>query len=428
MQMGLTLGEKQIVPRVCLVSPGHLSTNPRLVKEASALSAAGFSVSIVCGQYLRSGRIADIALAEPTWEVHTVPFGPSEASRSTYLRQTLIQRTAKLATRAGYRSLVAVAHAPISYDLARTVLSLRPADLYIAHYPAALPAAAQAARYHGTRYAYDAEDFHLGDWPDTPEFDLERHLVRCIEGNYLPGCAFVTAASPLIAKALSRAHGIELPTVVLNVFPSKQAPTEPTPMGTASPGPSLYWFSQTIGPNRGLECAVRAIGLARSRPHLYLRGTLASGYGAILENIALEAAAETRVHILQPAAPNEMEQLAAIHDLGLCSENGHTQNRQKSLTNKLFSYLLSGVPPLMSDTTAQQAFAKEAGLTELVYPIDDAAALANLVDRYLLAPPLLAAMRENVWQLGQNAYNWDTESRVTLSLVNVTIDQTRCGP
>ena len=41
-----------------------------------------------------------------------------------------------------------------------------PADLYIAHYPAALPAAAIAARRHGALYAFDAEDFHLGDLPD----------------------------------------------------------------------------------------------------------------------------------------------------------------------------------------------------------------------------------------------------------------------
>ena len=191
------------------------------------------------------------------------------------------------------------------------------ADLYIAHYPAALPAAAIAAQRHGARYAFDAEDFHLGDTPDGPEYDAQRQMLRAIEGRYLPGCAYVTAASPGIADAYVEAYDIARPTVVLNVFPRAQAPIRPTPRGTAAPGPSVYWFSQTIGPDRGLECAVRAIGRAQSRPHLYLRGTPAAGFLDHLRKIASEADALDRLHVLPPAAPSEMVRLAAAYDVGL---------------------------------------------------------------------------------------------------------------
>lgn len=97
------------------------------------------------------------------------------------------------------------------------------AELYIAHYPAALPAAAAAARRHGALYAYDAEDFHLGDWPDDPAYALEKQLVRSIEARYLPGCAYVTAASPGIADAYCKAFDIDRPRVILNVFPLSHA-------------------------------------------------------------------------------------------------------------------------------------------------------------------------------------------------------------
>src|SRR5262249_50160267 len=156
---------------------------------------------------------------------------------------------------------------------------------------AALSAAAVAARMHGARYAYDAEDFHLGDWPNVPAYEIERRLVRAVEGRYLPGCAYVTAASPGIARAYAEAYGIERPRVVLNTFPLAHAAPGPTPRGSAQPGPSLYWFSQIIGPERGLECAVRAIGRAATRPHLYLRGTPAAGFAATLLDLAQEAGA-----------------------------------------------------------------------------------------------------------------------------------------
>ena len=153
-----------------------------------------------------------------------------------------------------------------------------PADLYIAHYPAALPAAALAAQQHRTSYAFDAEDFHLGDLPDEPIYDVQRQRLQIIERLYLPGCAYMTAASPGIADAYVKAYATTRPTVVLNAFPKDCAPCSSTSRGAAVPGPSIYWFSQTIGPDRGLECAVRAIGQMALRPYLYLRGTPAVGF------------------------------------------------------------------------------------------------------------------------------------------------------
>ena len=35
--------------RICLVSPQHLASNPRLVKEADALHEAGIAVRVIAG-------------------------------------------------------------------------------------------------------------------------------------------------------------------------------------------------------------------------------------------------------------------------------------------------------------------------------------------------------------------------------------------
>ncbi|WP_143111373.1 glycosyltransferase family 4 protein [Hyphomicrobium facile] len=295
------------------------------------------------------------------------------------------------------------------------------AELYIAHYPAALPAAAAAARRYGALYAYDAEDFHLGDWPDDPAYAMERRLVRGIEARYLPGCAYVTAAAPGIADAYCEAFDIDRPRVILNVFPLSQSPPAPTPRGTAEQGPSVYWFSQTIGPGRGLECAVRAVGLARTRPHLHLRGTPAADYGEYLKKIAVDAGAASLIHILPPDDPEKMECLAAAYDIGLVAETGHSKSRQLCLTNKLFSYLLAGVPPLMSDTAAHRKFAEETFMTDFIYPIDDVDALAGLLDQVLGDPNRLATARADAWRLGQNRYNWERESGGLVEAVNRAI-------
>ena len=236
------------------------------------------------------GRARQIeALASRLWSVaQTLPFGP-DAPRPVRVLQLLRQHSARLMVHAGIElpAVVRAAWHPISPDLVRAAIRV-PADLYIAHYPAALPAAAIAARHYGALYAFDAEDYHLGDFSEIPQHNAERRMVRAIEGRHLRGCAYVTAASPGIAEAYVKSYGITRPTVALNVFPRPQAPPGPTSAGTTVPGPSVYWFSQTIGPNRGLECAVRAIARTRSRPHFYLRGTLARNFADRLQKIAAE--------------------------------------------------------------------------------------------------------------------------------------------
>ena len=397
--------------RICIVTPGQVGSNPRMLKEAWALHDAGNDVNVIATRI--RGRLEVKDYSSIPWHPKLVDLRSNWRWRGYRAFQLACRSIARTTGSAGFTDR---GHSAFTIPL--MAASLRaPADLYIAHYPPALPAAAAAAKRHNARYAYDAEDFHLGDWPDDPKFDSERRLVRSIEGRYLPGCAFVTAASPMIADALAEAYSIARPCVVLNVFPKCQAPVAPALKGSAAPGPSLYWFSQTIGQDRGLECAVRAIGIARMAPHLYLRGVLAAGYGQTLEKLAREAGVGGRVHVLPPAASEDMERLAAAYDLGLCAEPGHTKNNRRALSNKLFSFLLAGLPPVMSKTPAQLRFAEEAGLADLVYPINDVPSLAAILDRYLSNPHLLAATRANVWRMGQETLNWDVECK---KLINLT--------
>jgi glycosyltransferase involved in cell wall biosynthesis len=207
------------------------------------------------------------------------------------------------------------------------------------------------------------------------------------------------------------------PTVVLNVFPLAHAPGGPTPAGTAVPGPSLYWFSQTVGPDRGLDTAVAALGLARSRPHLYLRGAKAAGFAQRLHDLARKNGVEGRVHLLEPAAPADMERLAAAYDIGLVSDIGHVENRRIALTNKLFSFLLAGIPVVASAIPAHRDLANALGPALALYDPDNSEQLANAVDALLLDPDRLRLARSEAWRLGQDRYNWEQERAALLAAV-----------
>jgi len=399
---------------ICLVTPGHLGSNPRIVKEADALIQQGHQVHVVYAQtHCRDlDRDASI-LKSARWQAHPVRgLAGSVGHRLRRLRQLAADATCRHWPQSLQLATIAQHH--LANRLRRSVGRIR-ADLYIAHYVAALPAVAAAAHRQNSIYAFDAEDFHGGEWPDSPDYDHQRQLIRTIEAAYLPGCSHVTAASPGIARAYADAYGIPMPVVVRNVFPLAHAPLGPTPRGTAAPGPSLYWFSQTIGPDRGLECAVRAIALAQSRPNLFLRGFISDAFRSRLEEVALNEGVQDRLHLLPPAPPDQLERLAAAYDLGLVAETGHTENRRIALTNKLFSYALAGVPAVISDIPSHRDYISQAGDSARLFRVDDPTSLASTIDSFLLGDGhTLREARLDAFHLGQRKLNWDVEQIVFL--------------
>ena len=406
---------------ICLLTPGHLSTNPRIVKEADALVEAGHRVHVISADYSDWARRADA-------EFETASTGRSTKLplRSGGAKMHQISSACDTNRRAHPRTVAgSTCRKRGSVGLSRGVARSREiclcacrADLYVAHYVAALPAAAAAAKRHRAIYAFDAEDFHLGDLPDAKVHAAEKRLIRNIESRYLPDCAYVTAASPGISGKLMSTYGIARPQVLLNVFPSSEAPSRPTSAGNVRPGPSVYWFSQTIGRDRGLECAVRAIAKAISRPHLYLRGIPSPSFRSEIEAIAASLGVADRLHLLPPAAPGEMVALAADYDLGLVGETGTTLNRRIALTNKQFTYLLAGVPILMSAVPAHRDFAAQCGDAAKLYPVDDEQALAECMDSWLLDETALDASRCTAWRLGQEQFNWEVEKRKLIDIVS----------
>ena len=262
-------------PRICLVSPSHPCCNPRLVKEADALHEAGFAVHAVVTRYLPALDALDRAVFAGAGWTHSVVdvTRPMTRLRHKFLQRFSRRRLAEASSPTA--RLAALAHAPVSDDLVRAAGRV-PADLYLGHVLAALPAVVAVAARRRTLAGFDAEDFHTAELPDTPGNAIELKARRCLEQTLLPSCAHFTAAAPLIAEAYRTSYGFTA-VPVLNVFPRRLAPAA----GTApAPGrrPTLYWFSQTVGPDRGLESLMDALGCMRTVCDVHLRGMPAPDY------------------------------------------------------------------------------------------------------------------------------------------------------
>jgi hypothetical protein len=390
--------------RVCLVTPGHPSTDPRLVKEADALVEEGASVTVVHGRFIAWADSVDLEFAQRAWQRIGVPFGPLAAPVDR-LRQGVQHRLARLGERFGLPGAEGrERHAfhPVAEDLLQATRRVV-ADVYLAHNLAGLVAAGPVALARGALLGFDAEDDHVEELPDTTAAAPERARRDALLRQWLPHCEHLTAASPRIARALSARYGRAFEPV-LNVFPCSDAAGLD---GPATPDTdTLYWVSQTIGPGRGLEVVAQALGRLRSPASLVLRGRPVHGFVSALQSAAGPAA---RIGVEPPLPPGRVTASFAGHALALSTEIGDTQNRRDCLGNKIFHALLAGTPVLLSDTPAQRELAESLGPAALCLPIDDADALARRLDDWLADPAARRAAAGHAWGIARARYCWDVE-------------------
>jgi glycosyltransferase involved in cell wall biosynthesis len=113
-----------------------------------------------------------------------------------------------------------------------------------------------------------------------------------------------------------------------------------------------------------------------------------------------------------------MAELASAYDLGLVAETGFTPNHRIALSNKQFTYLLAGVPALLSDTPGHCAIAGEAEGAAFLFRGEDAGSLAEHVDRLLGEPEALAQARRRAFELGRTRFNWEIEKATLLDCVS----------
>lgn len=398
--------------RFCLVTPAHVCNNPRLVKEADALHAAGHAVRVVS---LR-GRDAEAArdgvlMSTRGWRLDTVDVG-RESARVRWLVNSVAQRGAEHAFALGFRRGLVRDLAASRFVVPLALAAARePADVYIAHNVEALPAAAWAARRHGAQLAFDIEDLYEGIPPDGEEHVAERERIVAVQRRYLPACDRLTAAAPGIADEIARRYGVTRPLPILNAFPASDRPAEPiVRRDRVSDAPALYWFSQTLGPDRGIEDALGALALLETPAQLYLRGAIDASYRATLLGRAAELGVADRLHLLDVVPPGEIVARAAEHDIGLALEQPATLNRALCVTNKLFVYMLAGLAVVATDTRGQRGVLATAETGALLYPPGDAAALASRLRTLLTTPGALARARAAALSAALGPFAWEREA------------------
>lgn len=413
--------------RIIIVSGIQLSTNPRVVKEADTLAAAGYDVEIVGVTLEPALAERDRQLSEGKLWTYTTLFDASSAAWSDRLKF--------LAARVRLRFWREV-HARFGVSNPRQLGIAGPeilrhcldhfADLYIVHNPQALWVGVKLSK-RGRVVGVDMEDWYSEML--LPE-DRRGHAIESLrrwEKIMLREAAYSTTTSHRLSEALASSCHCAPPAVLYNTFSWRERDAiDGKVLDRVNPALlSLCWFSQVVGRGRGLETLMDALAGVRVPFEIHLRGHCRPDYRQLLLARAPEAWKE-RIHF-HPQVPHaELISRIAEHDFGLAAEIPYSRNTQLTITNKLHHYLLAGLPVVASDTDGQREVAALANGAVTIFEAGSASALAAVLNSILADRDNLRTGRERALLAAERFFCWERSAPVLLQCVAEALE-TRQG-
>lgn len=415
--------------KICIVTPGYISSNPRVVKEADALAKAGFNVRVVFSE----GGLDELIgydyqlLKQKNWQYDIVKWSPLRKKEKflhykTKLRHFAARRLPGCLYR--FSRFAEFAEGRVYKELAK-LAALKKADIYIGHYPAGLAAAAYAARQWEVKLGYDSEDLHTGEFPENSK---KTQRVKIIEQRYLPLCSIITASSALIGSELMSRYKVKKPLVIYNVFPLEERKS----MGKQKKEKkrkevSFYWYSQVIGLDRGIQDLIKAARLVKGNFQIHLRGHIREDVQKKLKNLAKKNGVEKKLYFHSFIRPGELLFRAAEHDVGFALEWPVNRNRNISVSNKMFFYMLAGLAIAATGTAGQKQIMENNPQIGFLYKPGNYEELAAKLNELILSPGKLAACKEASLEAAEKTWNWERESKKLTENISKILEKT-CYP
>lgn len=398
--------------KILILTSAHLCRNPRVVKEAGALGVAGHDVTVMSiSAQPRFERIDRELMRGLPFQRATIDYA---ADTSTARIADFFQRGATWAARRLCSELeieTAQTLGPASALLRRA--RKFPADLTIVHTEIPIWVAQYLIR-DGRRVAVDVEDWYSEDLLYADRKSRPLKLLRQAEEFALCHATYTSATAQSMADALATAYHCPPPIVIRNSFPLQPRSRADSPAATAAP--RFIWFSQTIGPGRGLELFFAAWARTTQPSKVYLLGDERSGYRQKLL-ARLPPARRDDLHFIPLVTPEELPFKLAEFDVGLALEPRWPLNRNITITNKILQYLNAGLAVIATDTAGQKEVMRAAPDCGLLITAHETTEYAAKLDALLGDPARLRAMQLAARTAAEQEFCWERETPRLLAAV-----------
>lgn len=360
---------------VCMIAFSDLRFDYRIFREATALHGAGHSVTIIAAAFS-----ATPLERWDAFETHLIPVDRSQSLRRLY---------------------------PMFWHKASRLLGHIQADVYHAHDLDTLWPAMRVAQRRRRPLVYDSHEFWI-EQSSLVDRPIMRGLWSTLEKRLITHVDHVITVSPSIARSLeSRYPSLDEVTVLRNLplyKPREESDLIRQTLGLDVERPIVLYQGGFLTAN-GLHEQIRAAA------HFGDAAFVLLGDGPCeteLKDLVRTLGLENSVYFISRVPFHQLHSYTCSADLGLCLIKGSGQSFYYSLPNKLFEYMMGGLPVLASDFPEMKRVVEETGAGTVANPGDveaiSQAVRGVLADREGRQARAAAALR------AAQRFNWEQES------------------
>lgn len=294
------------------------------------------------------------------------------------------------------------------------------ADIYHASEVTALPASYIAAKLRRKPLLFEAYELPLEDVPLSEMGIVRRYfhkLLAVLLAFMIPQCAAVITVSPPIVQEIRKRYHISRVALVRNILPYKKVAKSDRLREYLGlhPGVRIALYQGNLQPDRGLETLVHAAEFLEQDIVIVMMGKGIGTTQSRLEALISSKGVADHVKILSSAPYEELLDWTSSADIGLTLiPLDYTLNMKLCLPNKLFEYLMAGLPVLSAplESVAEIIHAYDVGRVVSSLDPQDVAAAMNAM---LKDSAALASMENNARKAAEELC-WEKESRELIGL------------
>jgi glycosyltransferase involved in cell wall biosynthesis len=297
------------------------------------------------------------------------------------------------------------------------VIWRRPAVVH-AHDVNVLPTAWLAARLSGAKLVYDAHEISSG----REGYRKIGRLVACIEKAIMPKAAGTITTTDARARFFARLYGIPRPLVLQNrprLVSVKGNDRIRRELNLVESYP-IVLYQGGLQPGRGLDLLVKA---ATDLEQAYVVFVGGGSMGAKLKSLVKKLELEERVFFIPTVPLAELPFYTASADVGVQPIENTCLNHFTTDSNKLFEYVVAGLPLVASALPEISLVVKRHDLGILIAP-GDVDQLADALNTLLKNSELRAKYSAHAKQAAATL-NWEAQEDELVELYRRIVPSTR---
>ncbi|OGY85049.1 MAG: hypothetical protein A2898_02890 [Candidatus Kerfeldbacteria bacterium RIFCSPLOWO2_01_FULL_48_11] len=372
-----------------------LSFDPRVTKEAVTLLSAGYDLTIVA---LEGGNLTPeqlimatiIRVKQEKTKIHTLLFSKKLLHIGNQTQQAM------------YTELVKV-HA----------------DIYHAHDLNTLLPIIRAARLNNSKVVYDSHELFTETINSTNNGLLGsgyslllKWYFRTIEKKFIGDTDVVITVNDAIADELQKRYSITRPSVIMNCPELHDIKKKDLKVKFGLPNNAkIIIYQGGVDKFRKLDSLIRALLLL---PEEYFLVMFCIGDLSSLNKIVSILPTRKRVILTGPIEPQDLAGYTQSAHIGVIPFSGLNLNKKLALPNKLFEYMMAGIPVAASDLPVMRSVIRQSNVGD-VFPDLSAHTIAKVI-RMICESPRYQEMKENCITASRSLYNWQKESLKLLAL------------